>query len=80
MGHGAPKKIDTIPMEMIVQIYSWEGLLYESTNKLRDVLKDILENDSQEWGQLDDLRKKVIFYNQEYTKAILRLQYSQGKG
>lgn len=80
MGHGAPKKIDAIPMETVVQIYSWEGLLFDATNKLRDVLKDILDNDSQEWGQLDDLRKKVIFYNQEYTKAILRLQYSQGKG
>lgn len=80
MGHGAPKKIDSIPMETIVQIYSWEGLLYEATNKLRDVLKDILENDSQEWGQLDDLRKKVIFYNQQYTKSILSLQKSQNRG
>lgn len=80
MGHGAPKKIDAIPMETVVQIYSWEGLLFDATNKLRDVLKDILENDSQEWGQLDDLRKKVIFYNQQYTKSILSLQKSQNRG
>lgn len=80
MGHGAPKRVDAIPMELVVQIYSWEGLLFDATNKLRDVLKDILENDSQDWVILDDLRKKVIFYNQQYTKAILRLQFSQMKG
>lgn len=80
MGHGAPKKVDAIPMETVVTIYSWEGLLFDATNKLRDVLKDILENDSQEWDTLDDLRRKVIFYNQQYTKSILSLQISQKRG
>lgn len=80
MGSGAAKKIDAIPMEMVVKIYSWEGLLFDSTNKLRNVLKDILENDSGDWEELDKQRKAVIFYNQQYTKSILSLQISQNRG
>lgn len=79
MAH-AQKRIDKIPMETIVKIYSWEGLLFDATNDLRDVLRDILENDSQKWDELDRVRRAVVFYNQQYTKAILSLQISQNRG
>lgn len=83
MGHGAPKKIDSIPMQLIVQIYAFEGLLYETSRKLADTLKSILGegNDSpEEWERLDKYRRSLVNYNQEYTKAILSLQRSQNRG
>lgn len=81
MGH-APKKVDAIPTQMVVDIYAWEGLLYEANRKMTELLKAILEGDdsSDKWNQLDSTRKQVIFYNQQYTKAILKLQISQNRG
>jgi hypothetical protein len=79
MAH-AQKKMDVIPTEMIVQIYTWEGLLHDASTKLAYHLKMILDGKEEHWGLLDENRKRVVFYNQEYTKAILRLQRSQNKG
>jgi len=79
MGHGAPKRVDAIPMTSIVQIYSWEGLLFDETQKLAETLKAILDGDETLWGMLDERRKRVVFYNQQYTKAILSLQISQNR-
>lgn len=79
MGHGAPKRVDAIPMASIVQIYSWEGLLFDETQKLAETLKAILAGDETLWGMLDERRKRVVFYNQQYTKAILSLQISQNR-
>jgi len=79
MGHGAPKRVDAIPMASIVQIYSWEGLLFDETQKLAETLKAILDGDETLWGMLDERRKRVVFYNQQYTKAILSLQISQNR-
>jgi hypothetical protein len=79
MGHGAPKRDDAIPMSSIVQIYSWEGLLFDETQKLAETLKAILDGDETLWGMLDERRKRVVFYNQQYTKAILSLQISQNR-
>jgi hypothetical protein len=82
MGHGAPKKIDSIPTVAIVNIYAQEGLLYQAMRDLADTLKRCLDGstDPNDWKDLDTLRKQVIFYNQGYTRAILQLQISQTKG
>lgn len=81
VGKGAQKRIDSLPMETIVQIHTWEGLLYVSQRQLGDTLKAILKGDENPdlWTDLDRFRKQSIFYSQEYTKAILRLQFSQGR-
>ena len=81
MGHGAPKKIDTIPTELIVKVFTWEGLLYDSQRKLAEVLKAILEGDDNPsmWVTLDNRRKESVFYSQQYTKAILAIQFSQNR-
>jgi hypothetical protein len=81
MGH-APKNVDAIPAKVIVDIFTWEGLLYEAQRKLAEVLKSILEGDDSPvmWLGLDERRKQVVFYSQQYTKAILRMQFSQNRG
>lgn len=81
MGHGAPKKVDAIPTQLIVDIFAWEGLLYDSQRKLAEVLKAILDGDDRPimWTALDERRKQSIFYSQQYTKAILSLQFSQNR-
>lgn len=82
MAH-AQKRIDKIPMETIVKIYALEGLLFKATQDLMATLKLILDegNDDPEiWRDLDRLRKDVVSYNQQYTKAILSLQISQNRG
>lgn len=82
MGHGAPKRVSTIPTETVVKIYAWEGMLYEAQRKLGDVLKSILSGDDSPnlWNELDSARKATVFYSQQYTKAILGLQLSQNRG
>lgn len=82
MSHGAPKKVDSLNTEMIVQIFAWEGLLYESQRKLGEVLQAILSGDDRPimWTALDNRRKEAVFYSQQYTKGILRLQHSQNRG
>ncbi len=77
MGHGAPKRVDVIPTQLIVNIFAWEGLLYESQKKLGECLKAILDGDESLWDELNTLRISVINYNKQYTKAILSLQISQ---
>lgn len=81
MGHGAPKKVDAIPTELVVKVYAWEGLLYESQRKLGEVLKAILDGDDSPsmWVALDNRRRESVFYSQQYTKAILAIQFSQNK-
>lgn len=81
MGHGAPKKIDAIPTELIVKVFAWEGLLYDSQRKLAEVLKAILDGDDSPamWVTLDNRRKESVFYSQQYTKAILAIQFSQNR-
>jgi hypothetical protein len=81
VGHGAPKRIDAIPTELIVKVFTWEGLLYESQRKLSEVLKAILDGDDSPsmWIALDNRRKEAVFYSQQYTKAILAFQFSQNR-
>lgn len=81
MAH-AQKRVSTIPTETIVQIFAWEGMLYESQRKMGEVLKSILDGDDSPslWVELDSQRKATVFYSQQYTKAILKLQISQKKG
>lgn len=82
MGKGAPVKHSSIPTKAIVEIFAWEGMLYEAQRLLGSVLKDILDgNDSPEnWVALDTHRKAAVFYSMQYTKAILSLQHSQNRG
>lgn len=82
MSHGASKRLTTFPTELIVNIYAWEGMLYDAQRKLTDVLKAILDGDDRPsmWLALDERRKQVVFYNQQYTKAILSLQIKQNRG
>lgn len=82
MGHGAPKRVDAIPTELIVKVFAWEGLLYDSQRKLAEVLKAILDGDDSPsmWVALNERRKEAIFYSQQYTRAILNIQASQNRG
>lgn len=80
MGHGAPKKIDSIPIQTVVNIYAWEGMLHSEMGTMAALLKLIFAGSEDKWNELDECRKKVVFYNQQYTKAILSLQISQNKG
>lgn len=80
MGHGAPKRVDAIPTETVVQIYAWEGLLFDAMEKMTVALKGVFSGDESLWDELDRQRKAVVFYNQQYTKSILSLQISQSKG
>lgn len=81
MSHGAPKRIDVIPMAMVVQIFAWEGLLYTTQRQLADTLKAILDGDDskEKWDDLNRFRIQTVQYSQEYTKAIMRLQFSQNR-
>lgn len=81
MGHGAPKRVDAIPTELIVKVFAWEGLLYDSQRKLAEVLKAILDGDDSPsmWVALNERRKEAIFYSQQYTRAILNIQTSQDR-
>jgi hypothetical protein len=80
MGKGAEKKMDSIPARFVVDIWAWEGLLHSEMQTMQAILKLIFAGSEEHWDELNDHRRKVIFYNQEYTKAILRMQLSQGKG
>lgn len=82
MGSGAPKRVSTIPIAMTVSIYAAEGMLYQSSRELADVLKRCLEGstDPKDWQLLDDKRREVVKYNQQYTLAIQALVRSQQKG
>ena len=82
MGHGAPKRVDAIPTELIVKVFAWEGLLYDSQRKLAEVLKAILDGDDSPsmWVALNERRKEAIFYSHQYTRAILNIQTSQDRG
>lgn len=81
MAH-APKRLTTFPMQMVVQIYAWEGLLYTTQRQLGDTLRAILNGDDskERWDDLNRFRLQAVQYSQEYTKAILRMQMSQTKG
>lgn len=80
MGHGAPKKLTTFPTQLIVNIYAWEGLLEAEMGSMQATLKLIFAGSEDKWDELNECRRKVIFYNQQYTKAILSLQMQQNRG
>lgn len=79
MGHGAPKRISTIPQDSIVRILASEGLLYSTQRKLTAELKKAFGGDDspEVWQEIDRLRKQAIFYSQQYTRGILSLQKEQ---
>jgi hypothetical protein len=79
MGSGAPKKVSAIPVMATVNIYAAEGMLYQASRELADVLKKCLEGstDPKDWQLLDDKRREVVKYNMQYTLAIQTLIRSQ---
>lgn len=82
MGHGAPKKVDSIPIRHVVAIGAAEGLLYQSQRDLAAVLARILQGseDPQDWVDLDKYRIQVLEYTKQYTRAIYAMNSGQEKG
>lgn len=82
MGHGAPKRISTIPISHVISIGAAEGLLYQANRNLQDSLRKILggSDDPQDWVDLDAHRIKVSDYTRQYLNAIYQMNSSQQKG
>lgn len=79
MGHGAPKKVDTIPIALLVDVYAAEGLLNHAKSNAEVTLKLIVAGDESKWEELDRYRSQVFLYSKQYTTALGRLINSQGR-
>lgn len=82
MGHGAPKNIEGIRTQDMVEILALEGILHSYMEDMLTVLKRIFEGKDSpaDWVSLQELRWKVVHSNQQYTKRIQRFESSQHRG
>jgi hypothetical protein len=79
MGRGAPKKVETIPIPLLVSVYAAEGLLEEAKARATVLLTLITHGDETKWTELDQARYDVHLYSKQYTTALARLINSQGR-
>jgi hypothetical protein len=75
MGSGAPKKVEEIPITLVVEIYAAQALVMEAEQQLAECLKLILDGDDNPyyWEQMSKWKDLLQNRMRTYIYSISKL-------
>lgn len=81
MGTGSPKRIETVPIRMAVNIFTADALLLDTLSKLGNVVKIVAEGseDPEVWNAMGKLKTRMIREARQLERDITALERHNGK-
>lgn len=80
MGSGAPKKIESIPVNLLVNVYAAEGMMHVAAQNLVALLKLASANpEDADWTDIQKQREDLMKYTKQYVFSIQAVERYMGK-